>query len=430
MSKLVYFFGEGKAEGNTSMKETLGGKGANLAEMTNIGLNVPPGFTISTELCEGYYANNKQYPEGLKEEVAEALKLLEKAMKAGFGDQENPLLLSVRSGAAASMPGMMDTVLNLGLTPAALEGLIKKTGNERFVMDSYRRFINMFGDVVMDVKHEKFEAILNQLKEEKGAAADTDLSADDLKVLTKRYLELYKQETGEDFPTEPHIQLWKAIEAVVRSWNNDRAVKYRSLYDLNHLRGTAINVQAMVFGNMGDDCATGVCFTRDPATGENIFYGEFLYNAQGEDVVAGIRTPIPIEKLGDTMPVLYEELLSVKNILEKHYRDIQDLEFTIQEGKLYILQTRVGKRTAKAAVRIAVEMVKEELISKEEGVLRIDPNTIDQLLHPTFDPNARKEFVAKGLPCFPGSRMRHGGLPLSRCRGKRGKRETCHPGKK
>lgn len=403
MGKLVYFFGEGKAEGNSSMKEILGGKGANLAEMTNIGLNVPPGFTISTEVCERYYQSNKQFPEELEKEVEEALKRLERAMKARFGEAQNPLLLSVRSGAAASMPGMMDTVLNLGLNPDSLKGLIQKTGNERFAWDSYRRFITMFGDVVMGIDHEKFETILNRLKQEVGVKADTDLSPSDLKALVKELLALYKEETGEEFPTDPKVQLSRAIEAVVKSWNNDRAIKYRQLYNLNHLKGTAINVQVMVFGNMGLDSATGVCFTRNPATGEDEFYGEFLYNAQGEDVVAGIRTPLPVAELAKKMPKLYEELLGIKVTLEKHYRDIQDLEFTIQEGTLYILQTRAGKRTARAAVRIAVEMVRGNLISKEEGLLRVDANTIDQLLHPSFDPKAEKKFLAKGLPASPGA---------------------------
>ena len=401
--KFVYFFGNGKAEGRTDMKALLGGKGANLAEMTNIGIPVPPGFTITTEVCDLFYKLGRKYPAPLKSQVAAAVKKLEKAMGAGLGDPRNPLLVSVRSGAAVSMPGMMDTVLNLGLNDRVVAGIIASTGNARFAWDAYRRFINMFGDVVMGIDHHKFEAILDKHKKRARVELDTDLSADDLGKVVADYKKLYKKETGSPLSSDPMTHLWKSIDAVFGSWNNPRAIRYRQLNDIRGLIGTAVNVQAMVFGNMGDNCATGVCFTRDPATGKNEFYGEYLINAQGEDVVAGIRTPRPIKKLGRRMPKLYKELVAIKDQLEKHYTDVQDLEFTIQEGTLYILQTRAGKRTAHAAVKIAVDMVAEGLIDQKTAVTRVDPNQLDQLLHPTFKPGAKTPPVAKGLPASPGA---------------------------
>ncbi len=401
--KYVYFFGEGRAEGNAKMKDILGGKGANLAEMTNLGIPVPPGFTISAEVCDYYYKHGKKYPEGLEKEVEENLKKLEKAMNKKFGDTENPLLVSVRSGAAISMPGMMDTVLNLGLNDESVKGLEKMSGNRRFAMDSYRRFIQMFGNVVMGIPHEKFEEILDQKKKEKGVKLDIELDADDLADVVERFKELYKKETGEEFPQDPKQQLWKAIDAVFGSWNNERAIKYREIHDIKGLLGTAVNVQAMVFGNAGEDSGTGVCFTRDPATGENKFYGEFLINAQGEDVVAGIRTPESLDQLKEHWPEIYKQLEEIRNKLEQHYKDMQDMEFTIEKGKLYMLQTRTGKRTAQAAVKIAVDMVREGLIDKETAVLRVEPQQLDQLLHPMIDPNAKVEVIAKGLPASPGA---------------------------
>jgi pyruvate,orthophosphate dikinase len=401
--KYAFAFGNGKAEGSAEMRNLLGGKGANLAEMSNLGLPVPPGFTISAEVCDYYYKNNQQYPEGLKEEIRENLKKLEETMQARLGGAESPLLVSVRSGAAASMPGMMDTVLNLGLTPDSLQGLLRKTNNERFVWDAYRRFISMFGNVVMGVDREKFETLLETLKKKVKAKSDTELTPDHLKELVEKYKTLYKKETGSDFPTNPETQLEMAINAVFQSWNNPRAIKYRQLYNITGLLGTAVNIQSMVFGNMGNHSATGVCFTRNPSTGENLLYGEFLINAQGEDVVAGIRTPEPIEDLKGLMPHLYEELLRYKDLLERRYRDMQDIEFTIQEDRLYMLQCRNGKRTAKAALKVAVDMVKEGLIDKNTALTRIDPQQLDQLLHPVFDPKAKKEVIATGLPASPGA---------------------------
>ncbi len=401
--KYVYFFGNGTAEGNATMKHRLGGKGANLAEMTNLGIPVPPGFTISTEVCDAYYKNNLQYPPGLEKDIEQNLSRLEKLMGKKLGDAENPLLVSVRSGAAASMPGMMDTVLNLGLNPDAVKGLIKKTGNERFAWDAYRRFITMFGDVVMGVERHDFEEVLDQYKKKARVKNDTDLNAEQLKNIVEDFKAIYKKKTKESFPNDPHAQLDKAIQAVFSSWNNPRAVKYRQLYEIKGLLGTAVNVQAMVFGNMGNHSATGVCFTRNPSTGENKFYGEFLINAQGEDVVAGIRTPEPITNLEKEMPVVYEQLVKYKNILEKHFRDVQDIEFTIEETKLYMLQTRTGKRTARAAVKFAVDMASENLIDKNIAITRVDPNQLDQLLHPTFDPKAKREVIAVGLPASPGA---------------------------
>jgi len=399
--KYVYSFNEGKKE----MKELLGGKGANLAEMTNLGIPVPPGFTITTEACDEFYKLGKKYPEAMLKQVEEKLKELEEKMDMKLGDPTNPLLVSVRSGAAVSMPGMMDTVLNLGLNDISVQGLINKTKNERFAWDAYRRFIQMFGDVVMNVEHAKFEEALSEAKATKGVEYDTDLDAADLKKLVETYKQIVKKETDQDFPQEPKKQLRMAIDAVFGSWNNPRAISYRKIHDIKGLLGTAVNVQIMVFGNMGKTSGTGVAFTRDPATGENKFYGEFLMNAQGEDVVAGIRTPKPIIELEKIMPDCYKQLVEIYKKLETHYKEMQDLEFTIQEGKLFLLQTRTGKRTAAAAVRIAVEMVDEKLITKEEALLRIDPNQLDQLLHPQLDSVAKQEaeLLAKGLPASPGA---------------------------
>lgn len=404
MTKHVYFFGGDNTEGKKELKILLGGKGANLAEMATIGVPVPPGFTITTATCAEYYDNNKSLDDATVAEIDAYVKKLEDAMNATLGG-ENPLLLSVRSGAAVSMPGMMDTVLNLGLNDAVVDALVKKSGNERFAWDSYRRFIQMFGDVVMGVPHHNFEKILFELKEEKSAEFDNDLSIDDLKELVKRYREMVVEVTGGDFPLDPREQLLMSINAVFGSWNNDRAIDYRRLNDIKGLEGTAVNIQAMVFGNMGETSGTGVCFSRDPSTGENIFYGEYLMNAQGEDVVAGIRTPKPISDLHNSMPECYDELVAIYKKLELHYKDMQDMEFTIQEGKLYMLQTRNGKRTATAAVKMAVDMVEEKLITKEEAVLRIDPQQLDQLLHKQFDPKAKASAVslAKGLPASPGA---------------------------
>ena len=404
-TKFVYFFGNGKAEGDASMKEGLGGKGANLAEMTNLGIPVPPGFTISTEVCKLYYENGKKYPDTLESEVAEHLERLEKLMGKKLGDANDPLLVSVRSGAAQSMPGMMDTILNLGMNDKAVEGLSAKTGNPRFAWDAYRRFIQMFGDVAMGVPSEGFENALDDIKVSKGVKLDTELDADDLKKLVGRYKEIYKKHTGKDFPQNPVEQMWGAINAVFGSWMNERAIKYRALNSIRGLAGTAVNIQSMVFGNFGNDSGTGVCFSRDPSTGENKFYGEYLMNAQGEDVVAGIRTPETIEKLASENKQVYAELIAIRDRLEKHYRDMQDMEFTVQQGKLFILQTRNGKRTGQAAVRCAVEMVEEKLIDKKTAVMRVSPDQLDQLLHPRIDPKAVKETkpLTKGLNASPGA---------------------------
>jgi pyruvate, orthophosphate dikinase len=405
MDKHVYFFGAEQTEGNKDMKKSLGGKGANLAEMASIGIPVPPGFTITTETCAEYYENNKKLSEEAKKEIEENLVKLETAMNAKFGGSDNPLLLSVRSGAAVSMPGMMDTVLNLGLNDESVKGLIKKAGNERFAWDSYRRLVQMFGDVVMGVEHHDFEHILETAKETKGVKFDTELEVEDLKLVVKNYKELIQKQTGEEFPTDAKKQLLMAINAVFGSWNNNRAIDYRRLNDIKGLVGTAVNAQVMVFGNMGETSGTGVCFTRDPATGENVFYGEYLMNAQGEDVVAGIRTPKPISELEKGMPEQYEELVKIYKKVENHYKDMQDMEFTIQEEKLYILQTRSGKRTAQAAVRMAVEMVEEGFIDEKTAVLRVDPNQLDQLLHRQLDKVAKEkhEVLGKGLPASPGA---------------------------
>jgi pyruvate,orthophosphate dikinase len=401
--KRVYFFGGGRAEGNAKMKELLGGKGANLAEMTNLGVPVPPGFTIATKVCGEYYKSGGKWPTGLDEEVDANLAKLQKAMNAKLGDPQKPLLVSVRSGAAVSMPGMMDTVLNLGLNDEVIDGIIERTGNARFAYDIYRRFIDMFGDVVMGCHHEHFEAEISGAKKKAGVALDSELSGEELKGVVESYKKVYKKHVGQLFPQDGKIQLKHAINAVFGSWNVGRAVRYRELNNITGLLGTAVNVQAMVFGNMGEDCGTGVCFTRNPSTGEKEFYGEFLMNAQGEDVVAGIRTPMELQKLKKIMPKAYQELTRLMNRLEKHYKDMQDMEFTIQEKILYILQTRTGKRTAEAAVKIAVDMVNERLIPKKEAVTRVTPEQLDRLLHPHFDPKAKRDVIAKGLPASPGA---------------------------
>ncbi len=413
MAKYVYFFGGKTAEGDGKMKELLGGKGANLAEMCRIGLPVPAGFTITTEVCNYYYDHGKTYPPELKAQAEEALKKTEEVMGAKFGDAKNPLLVSCRSGARVSMPGMMDTVLNIGLNEATLRGLIDKTGNERFAWDSYRRFVQMYGDVVLDLKPtskteiDPFEKIMEELKHERGVKLDTELSVKDLQELVKRFKKAVKDKKGKDFPEDPLEQMWGAIAAVFGSWNNERAIVYRRQYGYPHDWGTAANICSMVFGNMGDDSGTGVAFTRDPATGENVFYGEYLINAQGEDVVAGIRTPKKIAELQKDMPAVYKQLEEVRKTLEKHYRDVQDIEFTIQKGKLWMLQTRNGKRTGFAAVRFAVDMVEEGLITKEEALSsgRIPPDDLNQLLQPIFDPAAKRQakVIAKGINAGPGA---------------------------
>jgi pyruvate,orthophosphate dikinase len=414
-NKNVYFFGAGKAEGTKDMKNLLGGKGANLAEMTNIGIPVPAGFTISTEVCTYYYDNNNKYPSGLEKELKDALQNVEKVMEAKFGDAQNPLLVSVRSGARTSMPGMMDTVLNLGLNDQTVQGLIKKTDNPRFGYDCYRRFVAMYGDVVMGLKPEgkddvdPFEEILEAKKHERGVEYDTDLTTDDLKDLVADFKKAIKEKTGHKFPEDPMDQLWGAIGAVFGSWNNERAIVYRKLNNIPGHWGTAVNVQSMVYGNMGDDCATGVAFTRNPATGEQEMYGEFLVNAQGEDVVAGIRTPQKLQKLNDIMPEVYKQLGEIFSKLEKHYKEMQDMEFTIQNGRLWFLQTRAGKRTGFAAFRIAVDMVEEGLIDKKTALMRVEPIQLNQLLRPVFDLNQKNaavksgKLLAKGLNAGPGA---------------------------
>ena len=408
-TKNVYFFGGGSAEGTAEMKELLGGKGANLAEMTNLGIPVPPGFTISTEVCAAFHENERNYAAGLKEEVAEHLERLETLMGKKLGDSSDPLLVSVRSGAAQSMPGMMDTVLNLGLNDAAVEGLAEQSGNPRFAKDAYRRFIQMYGDVVMEVPHGAFEYALESVKQAKGVSEDTDLEAADLDEVIAAYKALYSQHTGGTFPQVPLDQLWGAIDAVFGSWNNDRAIRYRQLNDIKGLLGTAVNVQSMVFGNFGEDSGTGVCFSRDPSTGENTFYGEYLFNAQGEDVVAGIRTPLPLSELGSSAPEMMRQLEGVRGRLERHYRDMQDMEFTIQQGRLFLLQTRSGKRTGAAAVQLAVDMVAEGLITQQEAIGRVTPDQLDQLLHPMINPAGRQalEALAKGLNASPGAASGH-----------------------
>ena len=406
--KYVYFFGDGKAEGSAHMRNLLGGKGANLAEMSGLGIPVPAGFTITTEVCTYYYDHDKTYPPALEGEVMDNVAKLETAMGGTFGDATNPLLLSVRSGARVSMPGMMETVLNLGLNDAITEGLIARTDNPRFGWDSYRRFIQTYGDVVMGVAAEgrdrdPFEVAIDDVKERRGIEDDLDLTVDDLKTLVDMFKAIVRNRTGQNFPTDPVEQLWGGIGAVFGSWQADRAITYRRLNDIPANWGTAVNVQAMVYGNMGDDCATGVAFTRDPSTGENAFYGEFLTNAQGEDVVAGVRTPEPVAKMARELPGAYQTLEGIYQTLEKHYRDMQDIEFTVQQGKLWMLQTRNGKRTAAAAVKIAVDMVQEGLIAQREAVQRVEPGQLDQLLHPTFDPEAERQVLAVGLPASPGA---------------------------
>ena len=413
--KWVFTFGDGKAEGKAGLRDLLGGKGANLAEMANLGLPVPPGFTIPTSVCTYFYAHEKSYPKELKTQVEKALDHVGKLTGKAFGDSKNPLLVSVRSGGRASMPGMMDTVLNLGLNDKTVEALAEMSGDRRFAYDSYRRFITMYSDVVLGFEHHHFEDILDTFKDGQGYTLDTDLTGDDWVDLVGRYKEAVARETGHDFPQDPHAQLWGAIGAVFSSWMNARAVTYRRLHDIPESWGTAVNVQAMVFGNMGETSATGVAFTRNPSTGESKLYGEFLINAQGEDVVAGIRTPQDITEyarnesgsdkasMETAMPGAFKELTRIYTLLEKHYRDMQDMEFTVEEGKLWMLQTRGGKRTAKAALRIAVELANEGLISKKEAVSRIDPASLDQLLHPTIDPSATRDVIATGLPASPGA---------------------------
>jgi pyruvate, orthophosphate dikinase len=415
MTQWVYSFGATQCDGDASQRNLLGGKGANLAEMSSIGLPVPPGFTITTELCTYYYDNDHSYPDILTQQIQTALARIETETGRQFGSADNPLLLSVRSGARASMPGMMDTVLNLGLTDESCDGLATQSGDARFAYDSYRRFIQMYGDVVLEVDHGLFEDTLDDMKMDKGVVSDTDLTADDLKALVASFKQIVLDEIGEPFPQDPNTQLWGAISAVFASWMNQRAITYRRLNDIPASWGTAVNVQAMVFGNMGDDCATGVAFTRNPATGENQFYGEYLINAQGEDVVAGIRTPLPLTleakqqggldalSLEEAMPEVFAQLDDVRHRLERHYGDMQDLEFTVQQNKLYMLQTRSGKRTAEAALNIAVQMAEEELITESEALDRIAPESLDQLLHPTLDPDAARELIARGLPASPGA---------------------------
>jgi pyruvate,orthophosphate dikinase len=403
--KYVYFFGNGKADGDRSMRDTLGGKGANLAEMTNAGLPVPPGFTISTDACRLYYETGRKTSPAIETEMEGQVKKLEKAVGARLGDVKNPLLVSVRSGAKFSMPGMMDTILNLGLNDATVEGLKARTSNGRFAYDSYRRFIQMFGNVVLEIPKEVFEHEFEAVKHEAGAKTDTDLDEKGLQETVARYKKVIKEKTGKSFPQDPFVQLRGARDAVFRSWNNPRAREYRRIYDIPDAIGTAVNVQAMVFGNTGDRSATGVGFTRNPATGENAFFGEFLVNAQGEDVVAGVRTPLPISELEKVMPKAYKELRTITSRLEKTYKDIQDFEFTIQDEKLYMLQTRSGKRTGYAAVVIATDFVKEKLVTPKEAILLVEPEALSQLLAPVFDPAEWKKLpvATKGLPASPGA---------------------------
>jgi pyruvate,orthophosphate dikinase len=402
-NKYVYFFSKELTEGNKELKELLGGKGANLAEMSGLKLPIPPGFTITTEICDLYYKNNKNYPVGLEEEVAENLERLEALVGKKFGDKDDPLLISVRSDAAVSMPGMMDTILNLGMNDLSVGGLARRSGNERFAFDSYRRFIRMFGNVVLGIELERFEELLELQKETTGVWSDEDMDVEDLKAVVLNYKELVKEETGYEFPQSPKDQLWKAIDAVFGSWNNPGAVKYRQLNKIIGLKGNAVNVQVMVFGNLGDSSGTGVAFSRNPSTGENMYYGEYLMNAQGEDVVAGIRIPQPVAQLGKQYPKIYHQLVEIKDKLEHHYTDMQDMEFTIQEGELFILQTRNGKRTGFAAIKIAVDMVHEGLITRQEAIMRIQPGDLDRLLHPNIDPSESYSVLARGLPASPGA---------------------------
>ena len=401
MAKWVYLF----REGNADMRNLLGGKGANLAEMTNLGLPIPPGFTVTTEACTDYYNHGRSISEEIQTQIFDALALLEEKLGKKFGDTENPLLVSVRSGARASMPGMMDTILNLGLTDISVEGFAKRTGNPRFAYDSYRRFIQMFSDVVMEVPKSLFERVIDEIKEDRKVHFDTELTAEDLKEVIRRFKEIYKEKMGEEFPQEPRVQLMEAVKAVFRSWDNERAIVYRRMNDIPGDWGTAVNVQSMVLGNMGNTSGTGVAFTRNPSTGAKGIYGEYLINAQGEDVVAGIRTPQPITRLEEDLPECYEEFLKIANRLEEHYRDMQDMEFTIEDGKLYFLQTRNGKRTAQAALQIACDLVDEGMITPQEAVSRIEAKSLDQLLHPAFDPDALKKGTVMGqaLPASPGA---------------------------
>ena len=414
MEKLVYYFGDRQTEGKAEMRDLLGGKGANLAEMCNLGLPVPHGFTISTEVCTYYYNNNKSLPEKLKLEIKKNIKKIENFTKMKFGSNSNPLLLSVRSGSRASMPGMMDTILNLGLNNEAVNGLAQSTKNERFAFDSYRRFIQMYSDVVLEIDNSLFEDALEDIKIENGYSEDTELTPQNLKDLTETYKKIVLNELNRPFPQDPSEQLWGAISAVFSSWMNNRAITYRKLNNLPSSWGTAVNIQSMVFGNMGEDCATGVAFTRNPNNGENIFYGEYLINAQGEDVVAGIRTPYPLSKdteddftadksLEVKMPKIYDELLECRSVLEKHYGDMQDIEFTVQDNKLFLLQTRNGKRTAEAAIKIAVDMVHEGKINTNDALTRVEPESLNQLLHPTLDNNAKSDFLIRGMPASPGA---------------------------
>jgi len=401
--RYVYFFGDGKADGTGTMKDLLGGKGAGLANMTNLKIPVPPGFTITTEACNSYFANKKKFPPGMWDQVLSNLKKVEKAMGAKFGDAKTPLLLSVRSGSKFSMPGMMDTVLNLGLNDTTLTALVEKTGNERFALDTYRRLITMFGSTVMGIERRLFEKALEAIKKRKEVRLDTDLTVEDLREMVGEFKGIYEKETGKSFPADPLRQLKLAMDAVFNSWFADRAVTYRKLNQIPHDLGTACNVQAMVFGNMGESSGTGVGFTRDPSTGERKFFAEYLTNAQGEDVVAGIRTPLHIDELKRKLPAVYDELEKIYRKLEKHYRDMLDIEFTVQDGKLYMLQTRIGKRTAAASLRIAIEMVKEKLIDRKTAIMRIDPGQLDTLMHPSFDPKTPVKVIGKGLPASPGA---------------------------
>ena len=402
-NKHVYFFSKDFTEGNKELKNLLGGKGANLAEMCILGLPISPGFTITTETCNYYFQNNKNYPEGFRDEVEKKLKKLETLLNKKLGDHTDPLLISIRSGAAISMPGMMDTILNLGLNDTSVEGLAGQFKNERFAYDSYRRFIQMFGDVVLGIEHDQFEYIFEKQKNRRNLNNDTDLSADDLKIIVSEFKKIVKHETGEDFPSDPKEQLWKAINAVFDSWNNERAIKYREVNNITELMGTAVNIQAMVFGNLGETSGSGVSFSRNPSNGENEFYGEYLMNAQGEDIVAGIRTPQPISTLKEQNPKIYEQLIHYKDLLEKHFKDMQDIEFTIQDGILYFLQTRKGKRTAAAEIKIAFDMVNEGLISKKEAIMRVNPEQIDQMIHPNIDPEEELKIIGRGLPASPGA---------------------------
>ncbi|MFQ5453674.1 MAG: pyruvate, phosphate dikinase, partial [Candidatus Zixiibacteriota bacterium] len=401
--RYYYFFGKGKADGDASLRDLLGGKGANLAEMSKTGIPVPPGFTITTEVCRLYYGNSLSVPKSIDLDLNNYIKMLEKATGKIFGNKENPLLVSVRSGSKFSMPGMMDTILNLGLNEETVEGLSKKTNNLRFALDNYRRFIAMYGNVVLSIDKDFFEKVISKKKEEKRIKQDSSLQVNDLKEIVKKFKQIIKKKSGEAFPDDPYVQLRMAIDAVFLSWNNPRAISYRRINNIPSDIGTAVNIQVMVFGNMGNSSGTGVGFTRNPADGNKEFYGEYLVNAQGEDVVAGVRTPQPISHLAQEMPSVFKQLKTITSRLEKHYRDLQDFEFTIQDNELFMLQTRSGKRTVQAAVKIAVDMVKEKLISKEEALMRIEPQQLDQIIHPTIDPKEKYDVIARGLPASPGA---------------------------